>query len=544
MANYLSPFATWKGIDSNGNPYSGAQLFTYVAGSTTKVTTYKDEAGSSSHANPIILNTKGEPADGSGVAYPIWQIGGAAVKFVLAPSTDTDPPAAAIETWDNIDGINDTSISIDQWISGPTPTYVSATQFTLVGDQTSTFHVGRRVKTTNSGGTVYGTITVSAYTTLTTVTVVNDSGSFDAGLSAVYYGLITADNTSDPAGTKYGKITFSDLSFFTTGIGPGYIQNYSLSAAAAANALTITLSGYDGTALSSTNKSQFTFRNATAGTGTTSTVSATSNMTLVISSGSTLGATSGTPFRLWWGIVNDAGTLRLAVRNCSTSTAIYSIGDNILISSTAEGGAGAADSAGVWYTGTAVTSKAMRILGYTEHSLTTAGAWDEVPDVIQLWQTGMKLPGDTIQHLISRVTAVSTTSTAIPFDDTIPQNTEGAEITTVSITSNSSTNLVELSAFGGVFGNSSASGAATLAIFQDSTADALVASTGDGAYTAGAVTSSHPINFMKVFGTTSATTFKLRAGPPAGTLTINGNAGLRMLGGVAGISLVVKEIMG
>jgi len=198
MANYLNPWSARQFVDANGNPYSGAKLFTYVAGSSTKVTTYKDEGGASSHANPIILNTKGEPADTGGSAQPIWQAGGAAVKLVLAPAGDTDPPTSPIDYWDNISGINDTTVTIDQWIAGPTPTYVGATSFTLVGDQTSTFHIGRRIKTTKRGGTIYSTITNSAYTSLTTVTVVNDSGSLDSGLSAVSYGVISATNTSIP----------------------------------------------------------------------------------------------------------------------------------------------------------------------------------------------------------------------------------------------------------------------------------------------------------------------------------------------------------
>jgi len=204
MANYLSPFSAHQFIDANGNPYTGALLFTYAVGSSTKVTTYKNEAGSAAHANPIVLNTKGFPADGSGVAYPIWQIGSTAVKFVLAPSTDTDPPASPIETWDNFDGINDTSVTIDQWIAGSTPTYVSATSFTVVGDQSSTYHVGRRLKSTNSGGTIYSRISAVAYTTLTTVTVVNDSGTLDSGLSAVSYALLSATNSSIPSATVSG----------------------------------------------------------------------------------------------------------------------------------------------------------------------------------------------------------------------------------------------------------------------------------------------------------------------------------------------------
>jgi hypothetical protein len=198
MTQYANIFSGRQFLDSSGAPYSGAKLFTYYSGSSTKITCTKDQPGTSNHANPIVLNTKGEPADAGGAAQAIWQPGGQAVKLVLAPSTDTDPPVSPIATWDNLAGVNDASVTVDQWVSGPTPTYVGATQYTLAGDQTSTFHVGRRVKTTNSGGTIYGTITVSAYTTLTTITVVNDSGALDSGLSAVSYGLLSATNPSVP----------------------------------------------------------------------------------------------------------------------------------------------------------------------------------------------------------------------------------------------------------------------------------------------------------------------------------------------------------
>lgn len=191
MANFLAPIGNGMSfVDSNGAPLSGAKLFTYVAGSTTKKTTHKDEAGAASHTNPIVLDSNGRPPS------PIWLIGGTSYKFVLAPANDTDPPTSSIYTWDDLDGINDTSVTIDQWVDGPTPTFVSSTQFTLVGDQTTDFHVGRRLKLTVSAGTVYGRISVSAFTTLTTVTVVLDSGALDSGLSAVSLGLVTAVNQS------------------------------------------------------------------------------------------------------------------------------------------------------------------------------------------------------------------------------------------------------------------------------------------------------------------------------------------------------------
>jgi hypothetical protein len=181
-------------FDDNGDPYAGGLLFTYTAGSSTKKTTYQDSTGLTAHANPIVLDAGGR------LPAPVFGTTGA-YKFVLAPSTDTDPPTSAEWTEDGISGINDTAdTSVDQWAaSGLTPTYVSATSFTLVGDQTTEFHVGRRLKSTNSGGTRYSRITASSYSAPdTTVTVVNDSGSLDAGLSAVSYGLISATNTSIP----------------------------------------------------------------------------------------------------------------------------------------------------------------------------------------------------------------------------------------------------------------------------------------------------------------------------------------------------------
>jgi hypothetical protein len=61
--------------------------------------------------------------------------------------------------------------------------------------------VGRRVRTTNSGGTVYGSVTSATFATNTTIGITADSGNLDAGLSAVYYSLVT------PAGT--GSSIFS-----------------------------------------------------------------------------------------------------------------------------------------------------------------------------------------------------------------------------------------------------------------------------------------------------------------------------------------------
>lgn len=198
MAVNLSPIGNDAPfVDANGNPLTGGQIFTYTAGSSTKQNTYTTSAGNVANANPILLNSNGYPVS-AGNVVEIWLTAGVVYKFVLATATDSDPPSTPIWTRDNISGINDTTTAIDQWVAGPAPTYISATSFSLVGDQTGTFQAGRRVKTTNSGGTIYSTISTSVFGAVTTVTVVNDSGTLDSGLSAVSYGLLSATNPSIP----------------------------------------------------------------------------------------------------------------------------------------------------------------------------------------------------------------------------------------------------------------------------------------------------------------------------------------------------------
>jgi len=215
MAVKVSPFGPKpQFLLVNGLPAVANKLFFYVAGSVgTKQNTYTDSTGLVANTNPLILNTLGEPST------EIWFTVSQAYKVVYAPSTDTDPPTSPIWTIDNLTGINDSTTTIDQWIAfSGAPTFVSAVSFTLVGDQTSTFQIGRRVKTTNSGGTIYSTITGSAFAAVTTITVVNDSGTLDSGLSAVSYGILSANNDSVPRGIfpTIANVQKQTFTYFTT----------------------------------------------------------------------------------------------------------------------------------------------------------------------------------------------------------------------------------------------------------------------------------------------------------------------------------------
>jgi len=78
-----------------------------------------------------------------------------------------------------------------------------------------------------------------------------------------------------------------------------------------------------------------------------------------------------------------------------------------------------------------------------------------------------------------------------------------------------------------------------VALFQDATANALAAAVQRGAN--GAMTGTAFTHWMTA-GTTSATTFRVRAGPStAGTYTFNGAAGARYFGGVTPSSITIIE---
>lgn len=146
------------------------------------------------------------------------------------------------------------------------------------------------------------------------------------------------------------------------------VQIQPIFASVGSNALTISAS-----ALS------LDFRSATLGSGTVTRVSGTP-ANLVISSGSTLGTINATQSRIAVLAINNAGTIELAAVNIAGGNNLDETG---VISTTAEGGAGGADSASTIYSTTARTNVAYRVIGYVESTQATAGTWATAPSTIQ-----------------------------------------------------------------------------------------------------------------------------------------------------------------
>lgn len=191
MPLYFSPVGNDQTFDANGDPLNAGQIETYLAGSSTPAATYTDNTGGTPQSNPIILNSLGYPTLGS-----IWLTGGISYKFIIKDSL-----GVTLRTIDDISGVNDAAVSQSEWVeSGFTPTYIDGTSFSVPGDQTNILQVGRRLRTQNTSGFIYSTVSTSVFAAgLTTVTLSNDSGVLDAGLSSVAYGVLATDNSSIPA---------------------------------------------------------------------------------------------------------------------------------------------------------------------------------------------------------------------------------------------------------------------------------------------------------------------------------------------------------
>jgi hypothetical protein len=103
MAVFLSPVGGTAAqfFTNTGVVLTGGKLYTYAAGTTTPQTTYTTSSGGTARTNPIILDSAGRVGDGG----EIWLTSGASYKFVLKDNTDV-----LIATYDNVTGINDTSV--------------------------------------------------------------------------------------------------------------------------------------------------------------------------------------------------------------------------------------------------------------------------------------------------------------------------------------------------------------------------------------------------------------------------------------------------
>lgn len=150
--------------------------------------------------------------------------------------------------------------------------------------------------------------------------------------------------------------------------------------------------------------------------------------------------------------------------------------------------------------------------------------------------THTALPAGSVVQVVSTTFSSQLSGTGtIPVDNTIPQNTEGDQYMSQSITPKATTNLLLIEAV--IQLQNSVANNMIAALFQDTTANALAAA--HQFLDTGTANLQLVIRYSMLAGTTSATTFKIRAGGgSAGTTTFNA----ALFGAISRSSLVITEV--
>lgn len=186
--------------------------------------------------------------------------------------------------------------------------------------------------------------------------------------------LIESSVTSTEVGYLSG-VTSGIQGQFSNLLSSYEISNLGLTCTVGSSALTIALKDASGNDPSSGSPVKIGFRSSVSATGTFNQRSITGALSLVVSSGSTLGTTSGADYYLYVYAVDTGSGIVLGV-----SQALFD--DGTLKSTTAEGGAGGADSNSVLYTTSAQTLKPIRLIARLLVNQVTAGTWASVPGQI------------------------------------------------------------------------------------------------------------------------------------------------------------------
>lgn len=95
----IAPFPFHQWLTNAGAPAASYRLFTYDAGTSTKVSVWTTSAMSVAHSNPLTLDSSGRPTS------PIYLAPGSSYKFVMALPGSDDPPSSPIWTCDNIEAV-------------------------------------------------------------------------------------------------------------------------------------------------------------------------------------------------------------------------------------------------------------------------------------------------------------------------------------------------------------------------------------------------------------------------------------------------------
>lgn len=136
------------------------------------------------------------------------------------------------------------------------------------------------------------------------------------------------------------------------------------------------------------------------------------------------------------------------------------------------------------------------------------------------------------------LTTTDSTTTAIPQDDTIPQNTEGKQAFSQSYTPADASNKIRVHGVLYLAGSTTQK-QAVVGVFKDSGANAL--SVGAMEMADNGIIYAVPFEYQENAGSTSARDYKVRYGANSGTCYLNSTAAGRLFGGVLASTMIIEE---
>jgi hypothetical protein len=230
--------------------------------------------------------------------------------------------------------------------------------------------------------------------------ILSDSGVEGTKASQAEAEAGTATNRiMNPARTKDAVVALAQVS------GLDILNGY-LVATVGSNILTIALKTLAGTDPSASDPVRIAFRNVTLASGVGVVRSVTAALSLAISAGSTLGFASSETNTIYAGFIDNAGTVEIAA---SKDGALWN--EDRQVSTTAEGGAGAADSASTLYSTTARSNIACRLAAIILiQTGSTPGNWANAPTRVTNLAANPYRPFKSTLKAWGNLTGITTTA--------------------------------------------------------------------------------------------------------------------------------------
>lgn len=538
-------------FDDNGAVLNGGSLEFKAAGTSTDKDTYADSAQAVTNPNPITLDSAGRP-DNSGSPIQIWLDG--SYKLIVKDSSGN-----TIRTEDNL-----TSLAEATGVSAKSANYtVTAQDYgkliyvdTTTGDITITLPAAATV------GSGYQVMIGKSDSSTNDVIVDGNAAETINGTATQTIGIQYGINNFMSDGTNWVMTTRNDGVVGVNSNDSGETALSQTSPGVELTAATMnTTNKYSPAIKFGSTDPQFTTTNPKWSAGiagyATETYGADTDSGMGIEFFTTAddaGATPTPSSRMTidqdGNVSISNGTLAVTDEDARTDT----VDDIVTLTSTTTGTPAANIGTGVLFKAESadenpsdfgrtsfIASTVTAGAEDTYFSIQTRAAGAALSDAYKMEVTGVgnyiftgapsaertvTLPDyDLDNWVVQRVSTSSSTevstTTVIPYDDTIPQNTEGAEIITQAITPKASANILVIDVVIPMC-SMNAAGTISAGLFQDSTAAALSAAS----ISIDAVNASRQLVLRHIMsaGTTSSTTFKVRIGPDANVAYASRNA--------------------